>query len=245
MRRLEVQLLSWAQYYYSYMNRNYRYEKESFCEIIRKSINFKDVTRNLEISGSYGNRKTIKRYIKLYNIDTSHFYTPYPKRKSNINNLMDYLIINSLHTHNSSLKERLYKEGLKKRECELCGQDENWMGKKMSLILDHINGVNDDYRIENLRIVCPNCNGTLPTHGGKNIKNKYNEKKEIIKKKNCTCGNKISLNAKQCKSCSKISKQKTQRPPIDVILNEIKEMGYCAVGRKYGVSDNCIRKWIK
>ena len=62
------------------------------------------------------------------------------------------------------MKNRLYDEGLKERKCELCGQDENWYGKKMSLILDHINGVNNDSRIENLRILCPNCNATLPTH---------------------------------------------------------------------------------
>lgn len=51
-----------------------------------------------------------------------------------------------------------------------CGQGEEWMGKKMSLILDHINGVHDDNRIQNLRIVCPNCNATLDTHCGKNVK---------------------------------------------------------------------------
>jgi hypothetical protein len=66
------------------------------------------------------------------------------------------------------LKDRLYKTGLKKRECELCEQDETWRGKRMSLILDHINGVNDDHRLENLRIVCPNCNATLDTFSGKN-----------------------------------------------------------------------------
>ena len=39
-----------------------------------------------------------------------------------------------------------------------------WTGKKMSLILDHINGKHNDNRIDNLRIVCPNCNATLETH---------------------------------------------------------------------------------
>lgn len=52
----------------------------------------------------------------------------------------------------------------------MCGQGEEWNGKKMSLILDHINGVHNDNRLENLRIVCPNCNATLDTHCGKNNK---------------------------------------------------------------------------
>jgi len=54
------------------------------------------------------------------------------------------------------------------RNCEKCGQDEWWYGKRMALILDHINGDNSDHRIVNLRIVCPNCNATLPTHCRKN-----------------------------------------------------------------------------
>ena len=46
------------------------------------------------------------------------------------------------------LKRRLYDEGLKQRACELCGQGEEWRGRRMSLILDHINGVADDNRLE-------------------------------------------------------------------------------------------------
>ena len=61
----------------------------------------------------------------------------------------------------------LFEEGLKERRCEMCGQDENWHGRTMSLILDHINGVPDDNRLENLRIVCPNCAATLETHCGR------------------------------------------------------------------------------
>ena len=52
------------------------------------------------------------------------------------------------------------------RVCELCGQGEEWRGRQMALILDHINGVADDNRLENLRIVCPNCAATLDTHCG-------------------------------------------------------------------------------
>jgi hypothetical protein len=118
----------------------------------------------------------------------------------------------------SKLKKQLYNEGLKKPICELCGQDEIWQGKKMSLILDHINGVNIDNRLENLRIVCPNCDATLDTFCSKNR--------------------------------TKVLKVKKERPTKKVSLTQLymdleSEKSYVAVGKKYGVSDNAIRKWFK
>jgi hypothetical protein len=121
----------------------------------------------------------------------------------------------------------------------MCGQDENWYGNKISLILDHINGINTDNRIENLRIVCPNCNATLPTHGGKNVKHV-----EKLKNK-CECGNEVFRNNKVCPTCSQIKQRKVERPDYLTLINEIDELGYKGTGVKYGVSDNSVRKWKK
>ena len=148
-----------------------RYVKEEFIETIKNSRSYSDAVRKLKLNDGHGNRKTIIKYIKFYNIDISHF--DYKGDKVTVRNkieLKNILIENSTYNNTSSLKERLYQEGLKIKCCELCGQGELWKGKKMSLILDHENGVHNDNRIENLRIVCPNCNATLETHGGKNRK---------------------------------------------------------------------------
>jgi hypothetical protein len=78
-------------------------------------------------------------------------------------------ILQGLHptyqTH--KLRLRLIKMGIKKQQCEIC-HITHWEGQQLSLILDHINGINDDHRLENLRIVCPNCDSLLPTFCGRN-----------------------------------------------------------------------------
>jgi 5-methylcytosine-specific restriction endonuclease McrA len=68
-----------------------------------------------------------------------------------------------------SLKARLLSAGLFKRECSLCGLTE-WLDQLIPLELDHINGEHDDNRLENLRLLCPNCHATTPTYRGRNVR---------------------------------------------------------------------------
>lgn len=61
----------------------------------------------------------------------------------------------------------------------------------------------------------------------------------------CACGNKVSKHGLKCIKCESLIRRKADRPPKEQLLEEIKELGYCGTGRKYNVSDNAIRKWIK
>jgi hypothetical protein len=217
-----------------------RYSKEILEKIVNSSNNYSEVTKKLGLQPFYGNRQTVKKYINLFEIPTNHFrLTSSGGKGKKKTELVDILVENSLYLNTTNLKEKLYKEGLKKRCCEICNQDENWLGNKISLILDHINGVNNDNRIENLRIVCPNCNATLPTHGGKNVKHKD---KEISK---CGCGNPTFEKNDTCVKCSQIKQRKVERPNYFQLIDEINSLGYRGCGKKYGVSDNTIRKWKK
>lgn len=61
----------------------------------------------------------------------------------------------------------------------------------------------------------------------------------------CFCGNKISKKSNLCEPCYRIQSRKVERPSIEQLKEDIENLGYSGTGRKYGVSDNSIRKWIK
>ena len=60
------------------------------------------------------------------------------------------------YTTSHKLKLRLYSEGVKKPECELCGID-SWLGKPLSMHLHHMDGNRFNNSLDNLQILCPNC----------------------------------------------------------------------------------------
>jgi len=118
-----------------------------------------------------GNHLTLQKYVEIWGIPTDHFDPLFAQRRQlrrEPRPLEEILVENSTYSR-GSLKRRLYATGLKQRNCELCGQGEEWQGRRMALILDHINGVANDNRLENLELLCPNCHAFTPTYRGRNI----------------------------------------------------------------------------
>lgn len=82
---------------------------------------------------------------------------------------VEYYLYNGGTYRNDIVKRKLISSGLVENKCSVCGCLPFWNGKILVLILDHKNGKKRDYRLENLRLVCPNCNSQLDTFGSRNI----------------------------------------------------------------------------
>ncbi len=153
------------------MNSRYTYSEEDLRKAVKTSTSIRQVLEKLDIVPAGGNYQTTNRRIQKLNIDTSHFTGQAwnrgkiigPKRP-----IEEYLKENSV-VQSFRLKNRLLLEGLKEHKCERCGITE-WNGKPAPLELDHINGNHHDNRLENLRILCPNCHAQTDTYRGKNKK---------------------------------------------------------------------------
>ena len=148
---------------------------------------------------------------------------------------------NSTYSRNH-LKKRLIKNGILENKCDICGLLPEWQEQKLVMVLDHINGIRNDNRKENLRLLCPNCNSQQSTFAGKR-----NKQPSLVCK---NCDNTISKRSKSglCKICYDkfyVPRKVKNRPSKEILLQEIEEIGCSATGRKYGVCFHTIKKWVK
>lgn len=122
----------------------------------------------------------------------------------------------------------------------------------MSLILDHVNGVHNDNRLENLRIVCPNCAATLDTHCGRSLPRertcpgcKLPFTPRNIQHRYCSAKCWGTVASSRYKGIPHRESRKVDRPSYEQLMSEVESMSFVAIGRRHGVSDNAVRKWIR
>ena len=213
-------------------------------EAVKKSYCYSEVCRIFGIKRpSGGSYELIRNSIKDFDIDTSHFLgraayagmrnSTYNKRKSP-NEIL--VIGHKYRVSHRILKRSLLESGVK-YFCNICGLD-SWLGKKITLHVDHINGDWSDCTIDNLRFLCPNCHSQTETFGGANIKK---EKKEQFF---CECGKEIQKRSQTCRNCSDRKKRVVNRPTKDILLSELEFNSYATLAKKYNVSQASIRRWV-
>ena len=139
-----------------------------------KSFSIRQVIQELGLIPAGGNYVQIQRTIKENNIDINHFTGHGWKRNRTFEysprTLLDDIFSNKIPFQSFKLKKRLFAENLKMPKCELCGWAKQAIDGRIPVELDHINGNRNDNRLENLRILCPNCHSLQSTHRGLNIK---------------------------------------------------------------------------
>jgi hypothetical protein len=232
--------------------RKIRFTDPELRTAVASSRSCAEVLRKLGLRAAGGNHRTFKKYVALWGISTAHFDQDAIRREVLYRPPipLDEILVERSTYHRGHLKRRLLAEGIKQRRCELCGQGDTWRGRPLALVLDHINGVADDHRLENLRIVCPNCAATFDTHCGR--KNRPVQ--------NCVrCGVGFAPQSRSQRYCSRDCGRRweragvprpggrtvRERPPYEELMAEIAATSWSAVGRNYGVSDNAIRKWVR
>lgn len=171
--------------------------------------------------------------------------------------LEKYLVRNGPLITSSRLRKRLFKAGLKTERCEICGLGPEWNSKPLKLQLDHIDGDHYNNELVNLRILCPNCHTQTDSYAVQTSARTKTTREISIRAKHtrtvlspvCTkCG--VIIKAGKTGLCNKCyidsqPRKVVNRPNKSELETLVAEIGYSATGRLFGVSDNCVRKWLK
>lgn len=219
------------------------HNKNALEKAIKNSNSIKEIIRYLGLSSSGDQYSQVRKWAKYHSLDLPKYM--YNRNSTTKISLEDKLVKGKV-TNNSRLLKGLVSVNMKKQLCEIeeCTQTNIWLGKPLTLHLDHIDGDHSNNLLENLRVLCPSCHQQTETFGSKNIKKDF-------KKYFCSCGNEKTKISKECITCSKISKLNCISntdipwPPIEYILNLINDTSYVQTGKILGVSDNAVRKHLK
>ena len=138
-----------------------------FTELVNNSASTADILRSLDYSvkgNSWAYKIVAERMDKL-KITFGKKY-----KKSNLGTIekipLDKILTEDSNYNRTKLKDRLVSEGLKEYKCEYCGISD-WLGNPISLQLHHLNGINNDNRLSNLQLLCPNCHSQTENFGTK------------------------------------------------------------------------------
>jgi Zn finger protein HypA/HybF involved in hydrogenase expression len=230
--------------------------KEDLLELLENSESVSDILRKCGVRFCGGNHQTLYTVLEERGINADYYKLKYGiihSKKTSEQGRRKKLPLELALVENSSysrkdLKRRLIEDKILENKCQKCKLGNEWGGEPLSLQMDHINGVYNDNRLENLRLLCPNCHSQTEDFAGRSLR--------VIK--NCKkCNGLIIKTTKKniCKTCAKegyksdnqklsyLKKRKfniTKEELQDLIWTQ--KLPYTTIGKLYGVSDNAVRK---
>lgn len=143
------------------------FTKDELIDIVNHSLSLREVISKIGYATPNGNNnQTVKKRLEKYNIDISHF----THKINPVKRTPDNVFVKNSTASQHTLRQYYLKGNYTSYVCSICGLPPIWQEKELTLILDHINGINNDDRLENLRWVCPNCDRQLETTGFKGKK---------------------------------------------------------------------------
>lgn len=150
--------------------------EEEFLQVVKSSSSLSQILAHYGLSTASSNYRKLKDRLAESKIDYSHISLGINSNKGRKDfwlkkdpEPLENVLVQNSNYNRTRLKRRLLKEGLLINKCYECGLDPEWNGKTLSLQIDHINGISNDNRLDNLRILCPNCHCQTSTYAGKNI----------------------------------------------------------------------------
>ncbi|MEK7680743.1 MAG: HNH endonuclease signature motif containing protein [Patescibacteria group bacterium] len=156
------------------MTKKKSWTEEQLRKAAGESTSVRQVIKALGLIEAGGNYAQIKKFLKIYKVDTSHFrgigWNKGMRGIGVFRTTLQELLTRNNYYQSYKLKRRLFAAGLKKPFCEMCGWAKKSNDGRVPLELDHINGDRYDNRLDNLQILCPNCHSLQPTHRGRNKK---------------------------------------------------------------------------
>ena len=151
-----------------------RWTDDDLRAAVPESRSVHEVMRRMGLKPNGGSHAAVSERIEELGLDTEHMTgqawsrgMKNPRPPHYRYSLEEILVVDSEYLDNSTLKRRLLAEGLLQQSCTECGIAD-WNGRPLSLHLDHINGDRRDQRLDNLRLLCPNCHSQTETYCGRN-----------------------------------------------------------------------------
>ncbi|MFJ6082966.1 HNH endonuclease signature motif containing protein [Streptomyces sp. NPDC092369] len=154
-----------------------KWTREVLEPVVARSTSVNEVLRQLGLDPVGGHHTNISRRIKAYGLDTSHFTAVARTERQRYNQrrrTAEEILVEDTSTHATRVPSSRLKRAMREREvaerCALCGIEPVWWGEPLPLEVDHIDGDWRNNRIENLRLLCPNCHSTTDSYRGRGKK---------------------------------------------------------------------------